>query len=81
MELYKLNEKEQRMSEDMQWALAAPEVQQHQGKWVAVYRKRIVGIGSDRRSVVNQAAAQEHCHWGDIAVVAVPSTEIWEIPH
>jgi hypothetical protein len=81
MELYKLNEVEQRMSEDLQWALTASEVQQHHGKLVAVYNKRVVGVGTDRMALVRQAAQQEQCHWGDIAVVVVPSRAVWETPH
>ena len=81
MERLKLNEIEQRMSDDLQWALAAPEVQRHPGKLVAVYKKRVVGVGTDRMALVQQAAQQEQCHWGDIAVVVVPSREVWEVPH
>ena len=81
MDLHKLSAIEQQMSDDLQWALAAPEVQQHHGKFVAVYQKRVVGVGTDRMALVQQAAEQEHCHWGDIAVVVVPSREVWEIPH
>ena len=81
MELYKLNDIEQRMSDDVQWALTAPEVRQHHGKFVAVYKKRVVAFGADRMALVQQAAEQEQCHWGDIAVVAVPSRDVWEIPH
>jgi hypothetical protein len=81
MELYKLNDVEQRMSDDLQWALTAPEVQQHHGKLVAVYNQRVVGVGTDRMTLVRQAAQQEQCHWEDIAVVVVPSRDVWEIPH
>ncbi|HYV35350.1 MAG TPA: hypothetical protein VE988_06580 [Gemmataceae bacterium] len=81
MELYKLNEIEQQMSDDMKWAFHSAEVQQHQGKLVAVYKKRIVGVGTDQDSLVKEAAKQERCFWGDIVVVAIPSTEILEIPH
>ncbi len=45
MERYKLNDMEQQMSGDMQWALTALEVQQHHGKLVAVHKKRVVGVG------------------------------------
>ena len=76
-----LNEIEQQMSDDLQWALTAPEVQQHHGKLVAVYKKRVVGVGTVRMALVQQAAEREQCHWGDIAVVAVPGREAWEIPH
>ena len=81
MERLKLNEIEQRMSDDLQWALTAPEVQQHQGKLVGDYRQRVVGVGTDRMAMVRKAAEQEPCHWGDIAVVVVASPEVWEDPH
>lgn len=81
MELSKLNAIERQMAEDVQWALTAPEVQQHQGKLVAVYQKRVVGVGTDRKALVEQAAEREQCHWGDIAVVVVPSRDTWEVPH
>jgi hypothetical protein len=79
MELYKLNEAEGQMSEDLQWALTAPEVQQHHGKLVAVYKRRVVGVGTDRMALALQAAQEEQCHWGDIAVVAVPSEDVWQV--
>ena len=79
MELYRLNEIEQRMSEDLQWALTAPEVQQHSGKLVAVSKKRVVGVGTDRMALAQQTAQEEQCHWGDIAVVAVPSEDVWQV--
>lgn len=81
MDLYELNDVEQRMSDDLQWALTAPEVQRHHGQLVAVYNKRVVGVGTDRMALVRQAAQQEQCHWGDIAVVVVPGQEAWETPH
>jgi hypothetical protein len=80
MDALKLNEIEQRMSDDLQWALTAPEVQQHPGKLVAVYKKHVVGVGTDRMALVRQVAQHEQCHWGDIAVVVVPSREVWEVP-
>ena len=76
-----MNDLEQQMSDDVQWALSAAEVQQHHGQLVAVYKKRVVGVGTDRMALVQQAAKQEQCHWGDIAVVVVPSGDITEIPH
>lgn len=78
MQPFQLNEIERQMADDMQWALTAPEVQQHHGKLVAVYKKRIVGVGLDRMALVQQAAQREQCHWGDIAVVVVPSRDAWE---
>jgi hypothetical protein len=78
MDVLKLNDIEQRMSDDVDWALTAPEVQQHHGKLVAVYQKRVVGVGLDSMALAQQAAQQEHCHWGEIAVVAIPGQEVWE---
>jgi hypothetical protein len=75
MEVLKLNEIERRMSDDLHWALTAPEVQRHSGKMVAVYKKRVVGVGTDRMDLVRQGAEHERCHWGDIAVVVVPGRE------
>jgi hypothetical protein len=80
MEPYRLNDIERRMSDDLQWALTAPEVQQHHGQFVAVYKKRVVGVGTDRMALARQAAQREQCHWGDIAVVVVPRQEAWETP-
>jgi hypothetical protein len=76
MEILKLNEVEQQMSDDFDWALTAPEVQQHSGKLVAVYKKRVVGVGLDRMALVQRAAQQEQCHWGDIAIIVVPGREL-----
>jgi hypothetical protein len=81
MQPLELNELEKRMSDDLQWALTAPEVQQHHGKLVGVYKKRVVGVGTDRMAMVRKAAQQEQCHWGDIAVVVVPGQEVWEDSH
>jgi hypothetical protein len=78
MEVLKFNETEQRMSDDLQWALTAPEVQQHHGKLVGVSKKRVVGVGTEHMTLVRDAAQQEQCHWGDIAVVVVPGREVWE---
>ncbi len=67
---------EMQQLEDLRWAADAPEVQQHVGKLVAVRRKRILGIGTDSESLVEQAAAQEGCPWWEVAVIEVPSLEL-----
>ncbi|MGH7173105.1 MAG: hypothetical protein ACRELG_22720 [Gemmataceae bacterium] len=84
MELYRLNEIEQRMSDDFDWALHALEVQQnpeHFGKLVVVYNKRVLASGRDRQALVEQAAKQLGVPWYDLVVVVVASPEMWEIPH
>jgi hypothetical protein len=81
MDALKLTEIEQQMSDDLEWALTAPEVQQHTGQFVAVYNRSVVGVGMDRMALVRKAAEQAQCHWGDIAVVVVPGQEVWEGPH
>lgn len=72
VELHKMNELEQQMAEDFRWAHSSPEVKQHWGMYVAVYKKRIVGVGQDALALRHQAAEKENCHWGHIAIVAVP---------
>jgi hypothetical protein len=79
MELSKLNEVEQQMSEDFRWAHTSPDVQQHKGMYVAVYKKRVVGVGRDALVLAEQAAEKEQCHWADIAIIAVPEP-LDEIP-
>ena len=56
MELLQLNEIEQQLADDLCWALRAPEVRQHPGKFVAIHKRRVVGVGSDRTALVAQAA-------------------------
>jgi hypothetical protein len=62
VELYKLNAVEQQMSDDMEWTMTAPEVQQHHDQLVAVYKKRVVGVGLDSMPMVRQAAAELDCY-------------------
>lgn len=81
MELYKMNEKEQQRSADFDWAMTAPEVQEHAGKLVAVYRKRVVGVGMDRLALMHEAAAREQCDPWDITVIEALSLDPLEIPH
>ena len=72
MQLYKMNEIEQQMHEDLRWASTAPEVQQHEGLLVAAYKKQVLGAGRDRDTLVAEAAAKGGCPWHDIVVVVVP---------
>jgi hypothetical protein len=84
MELRKMTELEQRMTEDLDWAESAPEVQQnpdHFGKLVVVYNKHILGAGTDSQSLVEQAAREVGVPWQHLVVLLVPSPDLWEIPH
>jgi len=72
---------ERRQMEDLNWAATAAEVQQHYGKIVVIHDKRVVAVGTDRRSLLEQAAAKEQCLWWELAVEIVPPEEPWEIPH
>ena len=54
MDALKLNEIEQQMSDDLEWALTVPEVQQHTGQFVAVYKRGVAGVGTDRMALVRQ---------------------------
>jgi len=68
------------MSDDLHWALRAPEVRQHGGMLVAVHEKRVVGVGTDRHALVTQAAERAHCAWQDLVVVVVPAPDLAELP-
>jgi hypothetical protein len=86
MPLRKMTELEQRMTDDLDWAEHAPEVQQnpeHYGKFVVVYNKRIVGVGSDSQALVEQAAKEAGVPWQHLVVLIVHTPERFflEIPH
>ena len=84
MQLHKLSELEQRMTEDFDWAMHAPEVQQnpeHYGKLVVVYNKRVLAVGRDRQALVAQAAKEAGVPGQQLVVVLVPRPGLWEIPH
>jgi hypothetical protein len=86
MELYRLSETEQRMSDDFDWALHAPEVQQnpeHYGKFVVVYNKQILAAGRDRQPLVEEAAKKVGVPWQYLVVLIVhrPESLLLEIPH
>jgi Family of unknown function (DUF5678) len=63
---------EKQMYDDLTWAATAPEVQQHPGKFVVIHKKRVIAVGTDRRALVEQAAAQEQCPWWECVVELVP---------
>src|SRR5205807_8381760 len=84
MQLRKMSELEQRMTDDLNWSESAPEVQQnpeHHGKFVVVYNKRILGVGTDRQALVEEAAKRLGVPWQQLLVVIVPRPGMWEIPH
>jgi hypothetical protein len=84
MHLRKMSELEQRMTDDFDWAMHAPEVQQnpeHYGKFVVVHHKRILAVGRERQALVEQAAKEAGVPWQHLVVVIVPSPDLWEIPH
>ena len=80
MDLLQLNEIEQKACDDFHWALRAPEVLQHTGKLVAVHNKLVVGVGSDRASLLARASEKAQCPWQDIGVVVVPPADLSELP-
>jgi hypothetical protein len=81
MESLQLNKVEQQMVDDLRWASQAAEVRQHGGKLVAIHKKRVVGVGTDRDTLVAQAAKKAECAWHEIAVYVVPAADLSEIPH
>jgi hypothetical protein len=75
MPLRKMTEVEQRLTDDLDWAEHAPEVQEnseHYGKFVVVYDKRILAVGRDRQVSVDQAAEQAGVPRQHLAVLIVP---------
>ncbi|HTU92445.1 MAG TPA: hypothetical protein VMF69_20355 [Gemmataceae bacterium] len=86
MQMRKMTELEQRMTEDLDWAEQAPEVQQnpeHYGKFAVIYNKRILAVGSDSQALVEQAAQQVGVPWQHLVVLIVhrPESFLLEIPH
>jgi hypothetical protein len=75
-----LNDKEKQMSDDLQWALGAPEVRKYSGKLVAVYQKCVVGVGSNRDSLVAEAAERAKCPWQEVVVCVVPAADLTDVP-
>jgi hypothetical protein len=76
-----MTETEQRNLEDFDWAVTAPEVQQHHGQLVVIRNRRVLAVGRDRQSLVAQAADAEHCAPHELLVMVVPPEGLWEIPH
>jgi hypothetical protein len=86
MQVRKMTELEQRMTDDFDWAQHAPEVQQnpeHYGKFVVVYNKRILAVGRDHQALVEEAAKKVGVPWQHLVVLIVhrPESFLLEIPH
>ncbi len=78
-----MNDSENRMAEDFEWARRAPEVQQnpeHFGKLVVVHGRRVLGVGRHRQSLVAQAAASAQVPAEQLVVVLVPRPGLVETP-
>jgi hypothetical protein len=80
MESMQLSEPEVQRAEDLRWALRAPEVRQHAGKLVAVYKKRVIGVGVDRGTLIEQASSEAHCGLHNVVVIVVPSPDLADTP-
>ncbi len=70
---YQWGQAEKKTSEDFHWALHAPEVQQHTGKLVAIYDKRVLAVGTDRDALVREAVRKVGCGPEELVVMVVPS--------
>jgi hypothetical protein len=79
--LYTLSALEQRISDDVDWAQRSPEVREQHGKLVAIHNKKIIAVGTDRAALLQHAARATGFPAYEFAVVVVPSTGLWEIPH
>lgn len=80
----KMTELEQRMTEDLNWAEQATEVQQnpeHYGKFVIVYNKHVLAFGEDRKAVLDRAADRAGVPKHHLVTLIVPRPGLWEIPH
>ena len=83
MQLRKMTEVEQRMTDDLDWAQHAPEVQQnpdHYGKFVVIYNKQILAVGRDSQALLAQAAEKAGVPRQELMVVIVPDPGVWEVP-
>ncbi len=78
MQEYQLNPLEQQVSEDIDWAGTAPEVQKHLGQLVVIHKKRVIAVGVDRAFLLAQAAAEERCPPDELAVVVVTGEKAHE---
>lgn len=69
---YRINELEQRMTDDLRWAQTAAEVRVHRGQHVAIYQKQVLATGTDFNAVRNEAAAIAGCPPEHIVIKTVP---------
>ncbi len=84
MPLIEMSEELQRMTADLKWAEHAPEVQEnpnHYGKTIVVYNKRILALGKDSPSLLDEAAGKAGVTWNQLVTLIVPRPGLWEIPH
>lgn len=80
MEHLQLNDIDRQASDDLRWGLRAPEVRQHAGKLVAVHKKRVVGVGTNRDALVAEASEKTKCPWQDLVIIVVPAADLSELP-
>jgi hypothetical protein len=79
-----MTEVQQRMTADLDWAQHPPEVQEnpeHYGKTIVVYNKRILAVGKDSLSLLEDAAGKAGVPWQHLVTLIVPRPGLWEIPH
>ncbi len=79
-----MTEVEERMTNDLDWAEHAPEVQEnpeHYGKSVVVYNKQILAVGKDSQALVEEAAKRAGIPWQELVVLIVHRPGLWEVPH
>ncbi len=80
----KMTELEQRMTDDLNWAEHAIELQgnpEHYGKFVVVFNKRVLAVGDDRTTLVERAAERAGVPRRHRVTLIVPRPGVWEIPH
>lgn len=66
---------EQQMLADLKWGKAAPEVQQHVDKIVAICGTQILAVGTELGKVLDEAASLNRCPRSRIVTIVVPGLE------
>jgi hypothetical protein len=67
-----------RQLNDLNWASYAPEVQQHEGKLVAVRNRRVLAVGTDSPTLAREAAAKAGCQEKEVTIVFAPDSWLRE---
>jgi hypothetical protein len=74
-----LTEEEIEVGRDMEWGYNNPELQQlYPDQIVAIYRRKVVAVGGDWKTVRDEAECVTGAHRNHIALIGVPGPSILE---